>query len=60
MTWPQFVANYAVNDYAVSLKRHGPCPAERLPLVHALLSGWFLGAIPSHIARAGLRRAVRP
>ena len=57
-TWPAFVANWVVNDYAAIVKRHGPPPPERFRLVSLLLACWYLDILSSTAARAWLRRVA--
>ena len=60
MNWNVFRANWIINDYAASLRRYGPCPPERWPLIWVWLRLWFLGAEHSQVARQALRQMVRP
>jgi hypothetical protein len=56
--WPQFVANWVVNDYAGLVKRHGPVAPDRAPTIAAVLRAWYDGILSSTEARAYLRKMV--
>ena len=58
MSWDQFRANWIINDYRASVRKHGPCPEDRWALVWVILRLWYLGLMESAYARARLREVV--